>query len=109
MRTSLVCQPPSELNAWKSYDIDGLYTVTPADQKLQITINSLEANDDKGDKIGFRVFAVNYDGTLVDPDGRAFYVAVGDDAVVETVNVTVKAWKGNYAFVELPEAYRKSL
>ncbi len=100
---------PSELNAWKSYDIDGLYTVTPADQKLQITINSLEANDDKGDKIGFRVFAVNYDGTLVDPDGRAFYVAVGDDAVVETVNVTVKAWKGNYAFVELPEAYRKSL
>ena len=100
---------PSELNAWKSYDIDGLYTVTPADQKLQITINSLEANDDKGDKIGFRVFAVNYDGTLVDPDGRAFYVAVGDDAVVETVNVTVKAWEGNYAFVELPEAYRKSL
>ena len=100
---------PSELNAWKSYDIDGLYTVTPADQKLPITINSLEANDDKGDKIGFRVFAVNYDGTLVDPDGRAFYVAVGDDAVVETVNVTVKAWEGNYAFVELPEAYRKSL
>ena len=100
---------PSELNAWKSYDIDGLYTVTPADQKLPITINSLEANDDKGDKIGFRVFAVNYDGTLVDPDGRAFYVAVGDDAVVETVNVTVKAWEGNSAFVELPEAYRKSL
>ena len=100
---------PSELNAWKSYDIDGLYTVTPADQKLPITINSLEANDDKGDKIGFRVFAVNYDGTLVDPDGRAFYVAVGDDAVVETVNVTVKAWEGHYAFVELPEAYRKSL
>ncbi len=31
-----------------------------------------------GEYIGFRVFAVNFDGTLVDPDGRAFYVRVGD-------------------------------
>lgn len=29
-----------------------------------------------GDVIGFRVHAVNLDGTLTDPDGRAFYVKV---------------------------------
>ena len=31
-----------------------------------------------GDEIGFRVYAVNLDGTLVDPDGLAFYVTVGE-------------------------------
>ncbi|KAA6349750.1 hypothetical protein EZS27_002845 [termite gut metagenome] len=28
-------------------------------------------------EIGFRVYIINHDGTLVDPDGRAFYVRVG--------------------------------
>ena len=36
------------------------------------------ANNVKGDIIGFRVYAVNLDGTLYDPDGRAFYVKIGD-------------------------------
>ena len=31
-----------------------------------------------GDVIGFRVHAVNLDGTLTDPDGRAFYVVIND-------------------------------
>jgi len=73
---------PSEVNAWRSYDISGLNTVTPADQSLDIVVNSASAN---GDVIGFRVFAVNYDGTLADPDGRAFYVQVGDPANIVTV------------------------
>ena len=33
----------------------------------------------QGDVIGFRVYAINLDGTLVDPDGRAFYVKVGGE------------------------------
>ena len=37
-----------------------------------------DANNVKGDIIGFRVYAVNLDGTLYDPDGRAFYVRIGE-------------------------------
>ncbi|KAA6328649.1 hypothetical protein EZS27_022474 [termite gut metagenome] len=40
-------------------------------------------------EIGFRVYVINHDGTLVDPDGRAFYVSTGviapPDAPVPTV------------------------
>lgn len=73
---------PSEWNAWKSYSYSGLFTTVSANKPLNITINSKEAD---GDIIGFRVFAVNYDGTLVDPDGRAFYVQVGEAANTESV------------------------
>ena len=72
---------PSELNAWNSYEYENVgYKNQPA--KLfegstgEITIKNM--NNVEGDIIGFRVYAVNYDGTLYDPDGRAFYVAVGD-------------------------------
>ncbi len=50
--------------------------------------------DGKGtinDYIGFRVYAVNLDGTLVDPDGRAFYVLVGEQAAeAQTIVGTLK-------------------
>ena len=71
---------PSELNAWQSYDYVGLYTMTAASDKLDITVNNPTDKeiDAYGDVIGFRVFAVNYDGTLVDPDGKAFYIKLGD-------------------------------
>ena len=67
---------PSEINAWNSYEpnIVGLNTIT-TNTKLTLSINDEKAN---GDIIGFRVYAVNHDGSLVDPDGKAFYVAVGD-------------------------------
>ena len=66
----------SELNAWNSYaiDIDGLCKNVKAGEKLSLTIKSQAAN---GDIIGFRVYAVNRDGKLLDPDGKAFYVIVG--------------------------------
>lgn len=53
----------------------------------------------KGDVIGFRVFAVNLDGTLYDPDGRAFYVKVGDYSENQTLNFEVKVFneKGDTA------------
>jgi len=73
---------PSEWNAWSNYSYDGLFKTTRADSTLSLKITSKAAN---GDIIGFRVFAVNADGTLLDPDGRAFYVQVGEAANTESV------------------------
>lgn len=65
----------SEINAWNSYDITGLKETVKAGKSLDLVINSKSANTDI---IGFRVYAVNRDGKLLDPDGKAFYVIVGD-------------------------------
>ncbi|KAA6344984.1 hypothetical protein EZS27_007409 [termite gut metagenome] len=54
--------------------IEGLNKVYLAKDKASLTIKSPTL---QGKAIGFRVYLVNYDGTLVDPDGRAFYVACG--------------------------------
>ena len=78
----------SEKNAWLSYDIEGLDTVVEG-TSLKINVKDPKA---VGDEIGFRVFAVNYNGTLVDPDGVAFYLNVGKsgeswgDAVTATMS-----------------------
>ena len=66
----------SELNAWNSYKIDNLNKVVPASENLTLTIQTEAANHDI---IGFRVYAVNKDGKLLDPDGKAFYVVVGEN------------------------------
>ena len=80
---------PSEFNAWKGYSIKGLNEMTHADEDLVLNIDDATA---AGDYIGFRVYAVNYDGTLVDPDGRAFYVHVaGEQPEVSAVNVEFTA------------------
>ena len=76
---------PSEINAWRSYHVKGLNTVTSG-SSLELTIPE-DVNAD-GDYIGFRVYAVNYDGSLVDPDGKAFYVYVGETAQTEA-NLTL--------------------
>jgi len=70
---------PSEINAWNAYEpaIEGLNTVLKADEVAKLKINATTA---QGDVIGFRVYAVNWDGTLVDPDGKSFYVGVGASA-----------------------------
>ena len=72
---------PSEINAWNSYEYENVGTDKVAATLIDgnegtITIKNL--NNVAGDIIGFRVYAVNLDGTLLDPDGRAFYVYVGD-------------------------------
>lgn len=66
----------SELNAWKNYEIDNLNKVVPASENLTLTIQTEAANHDI---ISFRVYAVNKDGKLLDPDGKAFYVVVGEN------------------------------
>ena len=66
---------PSEWVSWNSYTYTGLNEVVEG-AETEIIIDSDRAINDF---IGFRVYAVNYDGTLVDPDGRAFYVKLGED------------------------------
>ena len=91
---------PSEINAWTSYEYENVgYTKTDGTivaAKMQDgnkgTIAIKDLNNVKGDIIGFRVYAVNLDGTLYDPDGRAFYVKVGnsvEDKTIEGVTVTI--------------------
>ena len=75
-KVNAVESAPSELNAWNSYTYSGLNTVVEG-TSTEIIINSTSAINDI---IGFRVYAVNFDGTLVDPDGKAFYVKLGNAA-----------------------------
>ena len=57
---------------------------------MECLINPGEGQSIINDFIGFRVYAVNYDGTLVDPDGKAFYVKVGNPAEDwNTVNTVI--------------------
>ena len=103
---------PSEWNAWNGYTYTGLNTVVEG-TSTTITIDSEKAINDY---IGFRVYAVNYNGTLVDPDGKAFYVLVGEQAdeitaiatsitatsntlvATEAIEVKALAELGNYKF-----------
>jgi len=79
---------PSEINAWESYKIEGLNQTVTAAKGIELKINDKRADRDV---IGFRVFAVNRDGSLVDPDGRAFYVYVADEAPNVALSATVTA------------------
>jgi len=92
-RAYAVESAPSELNAWDSYEYDNVGTYGKPAHMIDGntgTIRVKSANA-QGDFIGFRVFAVNLDGTLVDPDGRAFYIHVGEmktqGALVGTITV----------------------
>ena len=92
---------PSEIAAWRSYEINGLDQVVKG-SKTELLIPSVNHNGTSpiGDYIGFRVYAVNIDGTLVDPDGKAFYVYVGEsDATAANLvlNVETKLITAAYA------------
>ena len=68
---------PSEWNAWLTYDYTGINEIVEG-TSVDITVSGDELVSKRGDIIGFRVYAINWDGTLVDPDGRAFYIRVGE-------------------------------
>lgn len=92
---------PSEINAWNSYEYTGLNTVVEG-TSTEITINGDNIIDDI---IGFRVYAVNYDGTLVDPDGKAFYVKLGKEAATwETVNTVVTPSANDATLVDMTKS-----
>ena len=91
---------PTEFNMWKRYDYTNVGIPSGDSYAKKATLFygstgsiSIDSEDAEGDIIGFRVFAVNLDGTLVDPDGRAFYVQVGKikEAVDLTDGVVVEA------------------
>ena len=79
---------PSEINAWKSYQYENL-------NKLQMgskgSITIVNTNNVAGDIIGFRVYSANLDGTLCDPDGRAFYVYVSSEYPQTSLSVEINA------------------
>ncbi|KAA6322666.1 hypothetical protein EZS27_027811, partial [termite gut metagenome] len=92
----------------------GLKQVYSISDVAEITIPVVDTF--KGKVIGFRVYAVNYDGTLVDPDGRAFYVVCGDtpaqgEALNFETNITYyvggsgSSVSTNTLVVKIPEGY----
>ena len=87
----------SELNAWNSYKYDGTAygKVIAADPMnpgtLKINIGGTSIADDQ---IGFRVFAINYDGTLASrPGGQSFVVYVGDEQTTSSVSGSIAVTK----------------
>ena len=103
---------PSELNAWNSYEYENVgYKNHPAKlfKGSTGTITIKDMNNVQGDIIGFRVYAVNYDGTLYDPDGRAFYVAVGDVKKELNLGNSKLTWNNGWfeSTVALPADFSK--
>ena len=96
---------PSELNAWNSYSYEGLNKVVEG-TSTTITINAETAINDI---IGFRVYAVNHDGTLADPDGKPFYVRLGKPAAETQTIAAVLAPKtadDKTVYVKLTDAQK---
>ena len=75
----------SELNAWKSYEYQGLNQVVAVENGLGVGTLNIKINGQVGDEVQFRIFAVNYDGTLVEPKGRPFRVFVGAQSTTTSV------------------------
>lgn len=75
----------SELNAWKSYDYKGLNKVVAVENGLGKDTLNIKINGKVGDEVQFRIFAVNYDGTLVEQNGRPFRVFVGAESTTTSV------------------------
>ena len=80
----------SAINAWNSYKYNGLGKVVKADEGGVLTVDINKGQ--VGDEIGFRIFAVNYNGTLVPTNGDSFVVYVGEQqnqaSVAGNINVT---------------------
>ena len=76
----------SELAAWNSYEssIKGINKVYTVDDPTN-AVAAMSIDIEYDDVIGFRVYAANADGSLIDPDGRAFYVQVGEPTATITV------------------------
>ena len=85
----------STINAWKSYEYGGnVYgQVVKADEDGYLTIN---IKGEVGDEIGFRIFAVNYNGILAPTTGGdSFVVYVGEQqnhaSVAGNIDVTTES------------------
>lgn len=96
----------SERTAWEAYEgqISGINKVVNG-TSVDLCLNM--KNVEPGEEIGFRVWAVNYDGTLVDPDGRAFYVQVGESEVEAQGEVSFTLTATSYNSIALPAKQEK--
>ncbi|MGM9698338.1 MAG: hypothetical protein ACI3Y0_06815, partial [Prevotella sp.] len=83
---------PSEINAWNSYKYENVGKTGVAAKMFEGNYGTIKVSElsgeATGDEIGFRIFAMNLDGTLLDPDGVAFYVTVGDSGA--DINLTAQ-------------------
>ena len=105
-KANAVESAPSEVNAWDSYQYTGLNTVVEG-TSTEITINGNNIIDDV---VGFRVYAVNYDGTLVDPDGKAFYVKLGKEATAwSDVNTVITPSVDASIAVDMTESAKQAV
>ena len=75
----------SELNAWNSYEYKGLNKVVAVENGLGKGTLNINIKGQPGDEVQFRIFAVNYDGTLVEQNGRPFRVYVGAESTTTSV------------------------
>ena len=75
----------SELNAWNSYEYKNLNKVVAVENGNGKATLSIKINGQVGDEVQFRIFAVNYDGTLVEQNGRPFRVYVGAQSTTTSV------------------------
>lgn len=80
----------SEINAWNTYKYEGLnkmVEVANGTGKGKVTVTIPGA---VGDEVAFRIFAVNYDGTVLD---RSFVAYVGKNTAAASVTANMKADK----------------
>ena len=75
----------SELNAWKSYEYQGLNQVVAVEHGTGVGTLNIKINGQVGDEVQFRIFAVNYDGTPVEQNGCPFRVFVGAQSTTTSV------------------------
>ena len=75
----------SELNAWNSYEYKNLNKVVAVENGNGKDTLKIKINGQVGDEVQFRIFAVNYDGTLVEQNGRPFRVYVGAESTTTSV------------------------
>ena len=75
----------SELNAWNSYEYYNLNKVVAVENGNGKATLNIKINGQVGDEVQFRIFAVNYDGTLVEQNGRPFRVYVGAESTTTSV------------------------
>ena len=75
----------SELNAWDSYEYQGLNKVVAVENGTGVGTLNVKIKGQVGDEVQFRIFAVNYDGTLVETNGRPFRVYVGAESTTTSV------------------------
>lgn len=66
-----------EASVWQKYEYTGLNKVVKVENGVGKDTVSVKLDSGTYDEVQFRIFAVNYDGTLVETNGRAFRVSMG--------------------------------